>query len=144
MSKSDIAQLAPQDTEADAVVWLISNIKAFAPGGRVATEVPSHGRARTDLVVVTPRQLIGVEVKLRDWRRALGQAILNRYCFDLSYVALLPSAIRTELLDTAREFRVGVLAVSADCVEVRLRAARNAPEPGIRGRLRKTVEDAAQ
>ena len=53
-----------------------------------AEEVPFEGRV-IDLVFLASNGVIStVEAKLRDWRRALLQATINRLASDFSYVAV--------------------------------------------------------
>lgn len=107
----------------------------------VGREVRSHGRCRTDLAVdvVLPdgsRHLVGVEAKVHDWPRAVLQAVLNRRCFDASYVAVPDGRVRDGLMDEALARGLGVLAVSKDgSVAVVVAARVCAPDEPLRDRV---------
>ena len=76
-------------TEAEIVSKVVRLVPLyFGIGSVVATEVRSHGTARTDIAVICESELIAIEVKRLDWRRVVGQAFLNRLCADRSYVAV--------------------------------------------------------
>ncbi len=70
------AQLAPP-----VAAWL------EADGYRVRTEVPIVGRW-ADLVGARTGELVAVELKLRDWREALRQAIAYQVGADRAWVAM--------------------------------------------------------
>jgi hypothetical protein len=73
------------------------------------------------------KDVVAIEVKVSDWRRAIHQAIRNKTVAHRSYVAL-PSTIayrvrREELIQT---FGIGVLSVDADGAVKTARRARKA------------------
>lgn len=120
-------------TEADLVHQLITSLKQ---GGYVVRqEVPSHGRARTDLILWDGECLIGVEAKLRDWSRVIGQAVLNRQCVDQSYLAMWSSAISDALLTEAARFGIGVMSLSDGGMQILLQPTHGNPIPELRERL---------
>lgn len=59
-------------------------------------------------------QLVAVELKLRDWRRAVAQAGRYRLFAERSYVALPAMRINDNVVAEAVRNRVGVLAVGTD------------------------------
>jgi hypothetical protein len=78
-------------------------------------EVPL-GRKKIDLFCIPRRsshEAVSVELKLRDWRRALWQATVNLQLADRSYIALYDKYVHraeahAELLDS---YGVGLIAV---------------------------------
>lgn len=108
----------------------------------LGTEVRSHGRCRTDLCALisesrrTPDQLlIGIEAKLTDWARAVGQAALNRYAVDLAYIAMPAGRTPDALLVEAARHGVGVLAVGRRSLDVVLAAALSQPDMTLHARI---------
>jgi hypothetical protein len=76
------------------------------------------GLRRIDIVGLKGREIIAVELKLRDWRGALGQAWRNRVCSHWSYVALpyvVASHIATEEF---KRYGIGVWAVRGSRITV--------------------------
>jgi hypothetical protein len=59
---------------------------------------------------VRAESLLAFEMKLRDWRKALGQAYRYRYFADAAYVVLPPGAVAVarEHLDIFRKMGVGL------------------------------------
>jgi hypothetical protein len=77
------------------------------------TEIPWYGK-RVDLALLplgTDVHPVAVELKVRDTRRAIDQAALNRYLTPTSWVAT-PSEPSPLLLEIAGAEGVGVLLVS--------------------------------
>jgi hypothetical protein len=114
---------------------LMGGIPSLFPNVTVSVETKSHGRARTDLAFLASGELIGVEVKRTDWRRAIAQAFLNRCCVDRSYVALWCSKVRPAVLDEACRWGIGVLAVGPRRVEECLPAVAARPDSTVRARM---------
>lgn len=120
-------------TEVDLVRQLKESLEQS--GYVVSEEVPSHGRARTDLVLWDGEILIGVEAKLRDWGRVIGQAALNRQCVDQSYLAMWSSAISDMILAEAARFGIGVMSLGDGGAQVVLQPTHGGPIPELRQRL---------
>ena len=79
--------------------------------------------------------LVAVELKLRDWRRAVAQAGRYRLFAERSFVALPTSRVNTALQAEARRNRVGVLAVDDDgSVDVVVAAPMSGPLQPLRRR----------
>lgn len=118
-------------SESDLIATLLAH---FAGSGVVAmdVEVQSHGRARVDIAYFDGRDLVGVEAKLADWKRAIAQAVLNRVCFDRSYIALWHTLVSDAVVAEARRFGLGVLAVTKDTVDVAKPAPRAQPGATLR------------
>ena len=124
------------ETEAELVRTIALQVRqVFGRNAAFALEVPSHGRARTDVVIAVGDELLGIAAKLGQWRRAVGQAILNRYCVDRSYVAMWRLAIRPDVLEEARSYGVGVIAVDSRRIEVVLSADLSVPDSAVRSRI---------
>lgn len=86
----------------------------------IEVEVPIY-RNRIDLIAFNNKHLIAVELKLKDWKRALRQATYYQLGADLSYIAMpfyqaLKVYRRTGQLESKG---VGLLAVLLDRSEVR-------------------------
>lgn len=76
-------------------------------------------------------ELVAVELKLKDWRRGLGQAGGYRLFANRSYLAVPVGLISTATVDAAARNRVGVLAVADDGrVTVAVDCPRRAPING--------------
>lgn len=58
--------------------------------------------------------LIAVELKLRDWRKAIGQACRYRTFASESYIAIPMERATDDVLQTASESGVGVIGISND------------------------------
>lgn len=129
-------------TEAQLVGELGVLLARRWPVRAVGTEVRSHGRCRTDLCALignggyrSDQILIGIEAKLSDWGRAVGQAALNRYAVDLAYVAMPAGRTPAALLIEAARHGVGVLAVGRRSLDVVTTAALSEPDPTLHARI---------
>lgn len=83
-----------------------------AAGYRVEAEVPVLAR-RADLVGTREDHLVAVELKMRDWREALHQAVAYQLAVDWAWVAMPLAAASTAYRHRWRfeAERVGLLAV---------------------------------
>jgi hypothetical protein len=100
---------------------------------RLIGELTSAGILETHLKGVSLSQdwrdvlhdVIAIEVKVSNWRRAIHQAIRNTIVAHKSYVAL-PSSVATRICDTdlARTHGIGILSVSDDGSVKTVRRAR--------------------
>ncbi len=77
------------------------------------SEVPL-GRKRIDIVVCCRQKVIAIELKVRDWRRALYQSFINQLVADHVYVAIWEKCVSEDLLREAKELGIGVISVSAE------------------------------
>lgn len=118
-----------EEVSALVVDWLRGSKNAAL----LACEIRSHGRARTDILMLWGGELSGVEVKLSDWRRALAQAVLNRYCVDRSYIAMWGSVISENVVREAHRHGVGVISVTDDEIVIVSDAPRTDPLSSLRG-----------
>ena len=64
--------------------------------------------------------LIGIEIKLRDWRRGLYQAFLNRAFVDLSYLCLPDDSVSSGRIPVDEIMGCGVGLMSVDCTNHRI------------------------
>jgi hypothetical protein len=122
-------------TEKEMVEVLVSTIGSHFAPLRFALEVRSHGRSRADMILWVDEELIAVEAKRLDWKRAIFQAVLNRYCVDRSYVALWDSYVTAEVLSDARTWGLGVLSVGPSRLEIVQAAPATTPDRILRGTL---------
>jgi len=76
-----------------------------------SAEIRWHQK-RVDLGLVAPDGLLVVELKVKDWRRAMEQAFVNRWISRESWVALWHESITSATYEAAREMGVGVLIVT--------------------------------
>ncbi len=61
---------------------------------------------------------VAVELKLRNWRRALEQALVYQLCSDYVFIAVPATTAKRVDLEELRSHGIGLLAVSArECVE---------------------------
>lgn len=125
---------------------LVGTLRGYLtePGHIVLEEVRSHGRARIDLLLWDGECLIGIEAKLRDWNKAIGQAALNRQCVDRSYVAMCSQNVTTTLLAEAARFGLGVMSVDAEGATVALHPDHGDPIPELRHRIFELMGDSSQ
>lgn len=71
--------------------------------------------------------MIAVELKIRDWRRAIHQASQYRAFVRSSYIAMPAGNVTAACVDAARARGVGVLAVLSDEVDCVLEAPQEDP-----------------
>ena len=79
-------------------------------GFSVREEV-AYGRKRFDALAYDGIYLLGIEVKCRDWKRAIRQARYQKLCCDMAAVALPAGKVSEELLKEASIFGLGVIAI---------------------------------
>lgn len=126
-------------SEAVLVEHLARRMRAQWPLRAVGFEVKSHGRARTDVCAAvrdlhdsSPDVLVGVEAKLASWRRALRQAVLNRFSVDLSMIALPAYKVTDGVIDACWDQGVGVLAVNQKWLHLVVPAIPASPDAALR------------
>jgi hypothetical protein len=122
-------------TEREIVDSLLARVQQLGENIIWAREARSHGRARTDVLLMRDAEVITIEVKRSDWKRAVLQAVLNRYCADRSFIALWASHVTDEVLEEAGRRGLGVLAVGPESLQVLGEAPIAQPDPAIRNRL---------
>ena len=91
----------------------------FCEKGYVASEEIPIGRKRIDLVFInkTSADIIAVELKIRDWRKAFRQALQNTFLAHRSYLALRNETITTEEKGMIKGYGIGVLRVRGESVK---------------------------
>jgi len=73
-------------------------------------------------------QMIAIEVKLRDWRRVIIQAFLNRVFADRSYVAVPERMVTDALRAEVQRWQLGLLVLD-DKAGVRIEHVAPALDP---------------
>lgn len=123
-------------TELELVDQFLAHIASLCPdASSLQREVRSHGRAQMDICYSNGANLIAVEAKLRDWRRALAQAYLNRYCVDRTYILLWNTSLDPAIRHEAIQYDVGVFLMNHDGLTEPVRAPLRAPHAQLRGDL---------
>ena len=110
---------------APAMVWLTS-----VGAGSIIGEVCNIGNCLTDLVAwLADGDMVAVELKVSDWRRALAQAARNLWHVDYSWVGMAEECATPAArnLPAFEEAGVGLVAVGSDSARVILEARRVAP-----------------
>lgn len=102
-------------------------VTAFVPyfddrGIKYRLEVPVHNRM-VDLVALDEEDnLVGVEFKLKDWKRAIDQSLANKLSFDYTYVCVPKKRFVERLRFEAERVGVGIMVVDPEsgliCVEL--------------------------
>lgn len=82
------------------------------------------GLRRIDVVGVRGREIISIELKVRDWRGALRQAWRNRLCSHWTYVALPSTAAQHIAIEEFTRYGIGICTVQGSKVTV-----TNEPRP---------------
>ncbi|HYM40808.1 MAG TPA: hypothetical protein VEY12_11840 [Thermoplasmata archaeon] len=104
--RGDTPYTLEAELTAPVTAWLAGT------GHRVVSEVPILGR-RADLIGARDGSLVAIELKLRDWRKALRQAIAYQLAADRAWVAM-PLAAASSAYRERWRFEadgVGLLAV---------------------------------
>jgi hypothetical protein len=126
-------------TEAEMVQALVAHLGKLGDMSAFGVEVRLHGRSRADVCAVIGGDLIAIEVKRTDWRRALGQAALNRFCADRSYIALWSGRVPAAVIEEAARHGIGVLGIGEADLEILGPAPAAKPDPVLRSRLREAL-----
>jgi len=102
---------------------------------KVVVDVPVLPAAlrRPDIVYVFKGFLVTVELKIWDWRKAVQQALFNRF-FSLAYVALQWKRRRNINMEVFRKLGVGLIAVNSRGAKILAE-----PQPPISPELARTV-----
>ncbi len=122
-------------TEVDLVVQILGHVRdleaTFGEINGTGMEIRTHGRSRADILLLAD-DLVAVEAKLTHWKRAVGQAVLNTTVVDRSYVAMWGGQLPHGLVNAAREYNLGLIAVHQDGLEEVVRAEPGCPDPTAR------------
>ncbi len=95
-----------------------------------------------DVVAQKASEIHSVELKIRDWKRAIAQAYLNLRVADYSYVALPESVfarIDSILLPEVRSCGVGLISVNGVARELIQAQPSTKLQPHLRQRLLKEL-----
>lgn len=76
--------------------------------------VPLYNRVVDLAAIDKDGNLIGIEYKLKDWKRAIGQALININSFDFIYICVPAGKYLTKIIEEARKHGIGVLAYNFD------------------------------
>lgn len=98
-------------TEHELITKLVRHAGNLWSKPLLMLELRSPGGGRADLSVLSNGRIYSVEAKLRDWRRAIAQAVLNRYWADRSYIALWHTVVTADIETAARRYGLGIIAV---------------------------------
>lgn len=90
------------------------------------------GGKRVDLVARHGEELVGIEVKLTDWRRAIGQAQLNAAYFDRTYIALPANPRRRVDLALLDRLQVGLLEFTDERIEIVVESPKRTLDIAVR------------
>lgn len=83
-------------------------------------QVPVYNRV-VDLVALdNEKNVIGVEFKLKDWKRALKQAITNKNSFDYLYICVPGGSYLNSLTEKAQVLGVGVMVYDDDLGTIKI------------------------
>ncbi len=121
-------------TERELVDLLIAHLLRNDPDTDYVREARTHGRSRADILLRTGGELVSVEAKLGDWRRAIAQALLNRQMVDRSFIALWHERATAVVIEEAGRWGVGVLAVQGSEIREMLDAPAASPHPELKAR----------
>jgi hypothetical protein len=80
-------------------------------------EVPIDDRRIDWIFLNEVSEIIAVELKLKNWKRVLRQAMLNRFCSNKSYAAIWYEYAKNVKLDWFEKSGIGLLLVFEDRVE---------------------------
>lgn len=88
-------------------------------------EVPIDDRRIDWIFVNEVSEIIAVELKIRNWKRVLKQAMSNRFCSNKSYAAIWYEYAKNVKLDWFEKSGIGLLLVFEDRVEEVIEPERN-------------------
>jgi len=104
---------------------MLNDIRFFfeTKGYEVFTEVPFFSK-RIDLICVKDSDVIAVEMKIKDWKKALWQAYVNQLCAVKSYVAMWHEY--THRIDRKRfkKYGIGIMKIG-ETVDIMVKARKS-------------------
>ena len=94
----------------------------FLEGNRFqySWQVPLHNRVIDLAAINVEGQLIGIEFKLKDWKRALKQALRNSNAFDYIYICVPGGSYLDRLTKEAKELGIGVMIYVKEIGSIRI------------------------
>jgi len=87
-------------------------------------QVPLFNRVIDLVAIDKDGKILGIEFKLRDWKRAIKQALVNSNSFDFMYVCVPGGSYIDRLKEEAKEYGIGVMIYDPEIktVKIELRA----------------------
>ena len=98
-------------TEADMVLDCYSKLKRQQIYKEIVLEVPYLSRCIDMILVNENNEILSIEFKLKNWRKALEQAKDHKLGTDKSYICIPRSnrQISSTMLETLTEYGIGLL-----------------------------------
>lgn len=103
-----------EDLERASIPYFEENFTIFA------LQVPLHSRIIDLVALDNEGHLIGVEFKLKDWRRGINQAIKNTTTFDFNYVCVPGGRYMDRLKIAAADVGIGIMIYDNDSKSIRV------------------------
>lgn len=129
-------------SEASLVDALTEHIETLWADPEYVLEMRSPGGGRADITVLSKGHVYSVEAKLTNWRRAIGQAVLNRYWSNRCYIALWHTKVGPSVKTEARRHGLGVISVSPSGAKMVVGAQLAQPRAHLKGQVRKAISEA--
>ncbi len=85
-------------------------------------------KAKPLKTIFAVRNIIAIEAKIRDWKRALHQAWLNQWFCSESYILIPHMPKGTQLTDSAKKTGIGIYVMSDDVQQWILKINNNLPK----------------
>jgi hypothetical protein len=92
-------------------------------GYQTFTEVPIM-RKKVDLVAFDNKNSIAVELKVKDWHRALRQAAIYKVLADYAYVAIWHEYLHRVNIEQFKQLGVGIIEVNMSAI-INLKAEKS-------------------
>lgn len=92
-------------------------------GYRVKREVPMKNKV-IDIVCQDDEEIIAIEVKVRNWKKALKQAIIYQLCANKTYVALYHKYSRCIKKQLFLRYGVGLIEIDGSII-IKIESQKN-------------------
>jgi len=92
-------------------------------GYTVEREVPLRKRV-IDIICQNDEEIIAIEVKVQNWKKALRQAIIYQLCANRTYVALCRKFSSRVKLDFFFRYGVGLIEIDGS-IDIKIESKRN-------------------
>lgn len=92
-------------------------------GYNVEREVPMRSRV-IDIICRNCEEIIAIEIKVRNWKKALRQAIIYQLCANKTYVALCHKYLGGVESDFFLKYGVGLIEVNGS-ISINIESKRN-------------------
>ncbi len=89
--------------------------------------IPDNSRREIDVICLEKcacPEIIAVEVKVKDWKRALRQSFKRLFYVDRCYIALSANYVKNVDLDKVSRHGIGLIAVDG-CAEIMVEAKKS-------------------